>query len=73
MFGELGGAFGGLGGDAMGGAFGELGGAQMNQLMQNPMMRQMMVQLMSDPQVLDQLIESNPMHLQMTQQNPWEQ
>lgn len=60
MFGNMG----------MGGNMGGMNPQQASQMMQNPLMQQMMQTMLSDPQMMDQLIGSNPMLQQMTQQNP---
>jgi len=55
-----------MGGNPMGGA----NPAMMGQLMQNPMMQQMLQNVMQNPAMLQQMIQSNPMLQQMTQSNP---
>jgi hypothetical protein len=40
------------------------------QMMENPMMQQMMQQFMSDPEALRQMMESNPMMRQLRETNP---
>ena len=42
----------------------------MIEMMENPMVRQMMDQMMSNPQFVQQMMDSNPMMRQMREQNP---
>merc|ERR1740123_1803182 len=44
--------------------------AMIGQMMQNPMMQQMMNNMLQNPAMLQQMIQSNPMLQQMSQQNP---
>ena len=71
MFGGMGG-MGGFGG-GMGGFGGGMGGMDPNtisQMMQNPMVQQMMTQMMSNPDYVNNMINSNPMLSQMVAANP---
>lgn len=80
MFGGMGG--GGGGGDAMGmGGLGGMGGGmagrdpqqmlnQMEQMLENPVMAQMMREMMSNPEVFQQMIDSDPALRHMTETNP---
>lgn len=43
---------------------------QIIQMLENPMMNNMMQQMMSDPQMLQQMMDSNPMMQQLRQTNP---
>merc|ERR1740123_2287268 len=55
------------------GASNPMGGmdpAMIGQMMQNPVMQQMMNNMFQNPAMLQQMIQSNPMLQQMSQQNP---
>jgi len=70
MMGMMGGA--GMPG-AGAGASNPMGGmdpAMIGQMMQNPVMQQMMNNMFQNPAMLQQMIQSNPMLQQMSQQNP---
>ena len=74
-FGGMGGGFGGMGSGfgGMGGGFGGMGGMDPNtmaEMLQNPMVQQMMTQMMSNPEYVQQMINSNPMLQQMMNANP---
>eukprot|EP00245_Coleochaete_scutata_P005291 TRINITY_DN18734_c0_g1_i1.p1 TRINITY_DN18734_c0_g1~~TRINITY_DN18734_c0_g1_i1.p1 ORF type:complete len:529 (+),score=129.78 TRINITY_DN18734_c0_g1_i1:144-1730(+) len=73
----LGGAFdpfglGAFGGEGMGGLGGlpSVDPATMQQMLQNPLMQQMMQTVLSSPQVLNQIIDGNPQLRAMFQSNP---
>ena len=53
--------FGGMGNDSLGGMFPGLGGMDIASLMNNPMVQQMMQQMANNPEMLREMINSNPM------------
>eukprot|EP00920_Eleutheroschizon_duboscqi_P034584 GHVT01082871.1.p2 GENE.GHVT01082871.1~~GHVT01082871.1.p2 ORF type:complete len:336 (+),score=46.92 GHVT01082871.1:3533-4540(+) len=77
MGGDMGGAMGGAMGGGMGappgGGIGNVGGLDPQmfaQVVQNPMMRQMMQELAGNPEMMRALMRNNPMMNQMTAHNP---
>lgn len=61
-------AAGGAGATGMPGMPSDMNG--MVEMLENPMMRQMMDQMMSNPQMMQQMMNSNPQLRQMMEQNP---
>jgi hypothetical protein len=69
------GGFGGFPGMMSGGGPSGMGGLNMDpnaisSMMQNPMMRGMLDNMLQDPNMMTQMIEGNPMLRQMAESNP---
>merc|ERR1719326_1179460 len=59
-----------MGGMGGGNPMGGMDPQQIGQMLQNPMVQQMMQNITQNPAMLQQMIQSNPMLQQMTQNNP---
>merc|ERR1740122_463910 len=70
MMGMMGGAGMPSAGAGASNPMGRMDPAMIGQMMQNPVMQQMMNNMFQNPAMLQQMIQSNPMLQQMSQQNP---